>query len=251
MRKEDFLRILEQSLLDLNEADRIEALQYYIDYFEDAGVSSEEDVTLNFGNPEKIASRIKIELSEEHSEYSEQGFEDVRFQNNARTMLGPVKREVSDNVLEEKEEIQESIVKSQKKEEKIIDLQREDEDKKVMSTGKIISIVALLLLTSPVWITIAAAGFALILSIILLFVAIGLGGMFAGPMLIYHGINELIYTPELGMISMGFGSLAIAVGILAVLALIWTYMKVTPPLVRAIKKGFYNIKSNIKKEATA
>lgn len=251
MRKDDFLRILEQSLLDLNEADRIEALQYYIDYFEDAGVSSEEDVTLNFGNPEKIAARIKIELSEEHSEYSEQGFEDVRFQNNARTMLGPVKREVSDNVFEEKEEIQESIVKSQKKEEKIIDLQREDENKKVMSTGKIISIVALLLLTSPVWITIAAAGFALILSIILLFVAIGLGGMFAGPLLIYNGINKFIYAPELGLISMGVGSLAIAVGILAILTLIWTGVKVTPPLVKAIKKGFYDIKRYIKRDVAA
>ena len=38
MRKQEFLDSLEQLLWDLKEEDRREAMQYYIDYFEDAGI---------------------------------------------------------------------------------------------------------------------------------------------------------------------------------------------------------------------
>lgn len=65
MNKEGFMSSLEGLLADIPEAEREEALQYYNDYFEDAGWENEESVIRSLGSPKKIAENIKAELKGE------------------------------------------------------------------------------------------------------------------------------------------------------------------------------------------
>lgn len=65
MNKEGFMSSLEGLLADIPTAEREEALQYYNDYFEDAGWENEESVIRSLGSPRKIAENIKAELKGE------------------------------------------------------------------------------------------------------------------------------------------------------------------------------------------
>ncbi len=59
MTKYEFLGDLSRLLSDLSEEERNEALQYYEDYFADAGRDQEQDVIRELESPEKIAAKIR------------------------------------------------------------------------------------------------------------------------------------------------------------------------------------------------
>lgn len=220
MTKHDFLTALEQLLWDMDENDRTEAIEYYKDYFLDGEVSEEEDVTLRVGSPEKVAARIKVEFTEEHSEYSEQGFEDIRFEERFRTMPEVRKMDGYGEAFENKQE------KSEKK-----------------TVIKTLGMMVLLLCSLPIILPIGIGvillaagivlgGISLILSLVFgglssLF-ALGLGGTVIGVLLMINGILHLASFPASGLITLGLGGILIAVGILSVLAMIWLIRKAFP-----------------------
>lgn len=76
MGKEEFLRELEFLLMDLPEEERQEALQYYQDYFEDAGPQREQEIAVQLGSPAKVAAELKGSLAgqEDGGEFSERGY---------------------------------------------------------------------------------------------------------------------------------------------------------------------------------
>lgn len=81
MYKVDFLKELENLLQDISREERESALQYYEDYFEDAGPDREEQVIAELGSPERVAAIIKEELSGNRNEandgeYTENGYID-------------------------------------------------------------------------------------------------------------------------------------------------------------------------------
>ena len=62
MNRIDFMRQLESLLQNISLAEREEALQYYNDYFNDAGPECEQDVIEALGNPMRVAETIKKEI---------------------------------------------------------------------------------------------------------------------------------------------------------------------------------------------
>lgn len=86
MKKEEFLQKLEYLLQDIPEVEKRDALDYYRDYLEEAGTERESDVLKEFGSPERIAAMIRTDLMggmKEAGEFTDQGFEDSRFEKNA------------------------------------------------------------------------------------------------------------------------------------------------------------------------
>lgn len=59
MTKYEFLGDLSRLLSDLSEEERGEALQYYEDYFADAGRDQEQAVIMELESPEKVAAKIR------------------------------------------------------------------------------------------------------------------------------------------------------------------------------------------------
>lgn len=62
MNRAEFMRQLESLLQNISPAEREEALQYYSDYFDDAGEENEQRVIEALGNPAKVAENIKRDL---------------------------------------------------------------------------------------------------------------------------------------------------------------------------------------------
>ena len=62
MKRDDFINELERLLMDIPEGDRIDAIEYYYDYFDEAGVENEQKVIRELGSPERVAQTIKENL---------------------------------------------------------------------------------------------------------------------------------------------------------------------------------------------
>lgn len=62
MNKVEFMRQLERLLQNISEQERKEALQYYGDYFDDAGPENEQAVLEALGNPARVAENIRRDL---------------------------------------------------------------------------------------------------------------------------------------------------------------------------------------------
>ncbi|MBE5872139.1 MAG: DUF1700 domain-containing protein [Lachnospiraceae bacterium] len=63
MNKEQFIQRLDELLRDISESERLEAIAYYREYFEDAGEEKEEEVIRELGSPEEVAHNIREELA--------------------------------------------------------------------------------------------------------------------------------------------------------------------------------------------
>lgn len=76
MNRAEFMSRLAELLKDVAPAEREEAIQYYNDYFDDAGKENESGVIASLGTPEELARSIKAGLSDGGSsgEFTEAGF---------------------------------------------------------------------------------------------------------------------------------------------------------------------------------
>ena len=67
MNRTEFMQQLESLLHDIPESDRIDALTYYNDYFDEAGSDREAEVIRELGSPGKVAAIIKADLGAEET----------------------------------------------------------------------------------------------------------------------------------------------------------------------------------------
>ena len=76
MNRAEFMRRLTELLGDVAPTEREEAIQYYNDYFDDAGEENESGVIASLGTPEELARTIKAGLNDggNSGEFTESGF---------------------------------------------------------------------------------------------------------------------------------------------------------------------------------
>ena len=75
MDKREFLDRLQMQLADLTSDERREALEYYEEYFADAGEENEADVLISLGSPEQVAEQIKAGLHKaDEGMFTENGY---------------------------------------------------------------------------------------------------------------------------------------------------------------------------------
>ena len=76
MSRWEFMRQLEELLSDISPSEREEALQYYNDYFNDAGKENEQEVIKALGSPGQVAQIVKDGLGDNtgEGEFTENGF---------------------------------------------------------------------------------------------------------------------------------------------------------------------------------
>ena len=82
MSRWEFMRQLEELLSDISPNEREEALQYYNDYFNDAGRENEQEVIKALGSPKQVAKIVRDGLSENENlgEFTESGFKSSSMQ---------------------------------------------------------------------------------------------------------------------------------------------------------------------------
>ena len=200
MNRVEFMRQLESLLWDLSESDRLDAIAYYNDYFDEAGVENEERVLKELRSPERVAAMIKADLNtngNEQAEYTEQGYSDGRQGVNPNT----------------------PVTRKQKK------------------TLPVALIIVLLVFAAPVLLGVGGGLLGGILGLagaLIGLVAGGIGMLVGGVVSLVSGVIKLVFSPLKGLVLIGTGSLITALGLLFVVFLVLCIFKWMPKLFRKI-----------------
>ena len=207
MNREEFMRQLESLLQDLPVIEREKAIQYYNEYFEDAGPENEKSVIEALGNPARVAENVKNNTDHRALiPYSaDSGARDEAQEQSA--WKSENLNSAAQNGTTQNGAAQPQTVTEQQKE--------------GMSTGMIVLIILLCILASPVILGVASAGigtaagliagwFGLIIgfgitAVVLLLVLIGL---------VIAGMISLFHNPFVGMGLIGAGLICGGVGLL-------------------------------------
>ncbi|MBS6397612.1 MAG: DUF1700 domain-containing protein [Clostridiales bacterium] len=207
MSRAEFMERLEKLLRDIPDSEREEALQYYEDYFEDAGKENEEAVLAELGSPEQVAEKLKAGLSDPEEE-------------NTRTGLV--------NITDVQAESEEPKKMPPKKE---------------TNFWKVLAVILLVILAAPIGIPLAFAGLLVlaglvmgILALVFGFVIAGFAILFSGVIGITAGIARMFVSFPWGIATAGMGCLLLAFGILATMLTVWLCIKIVPWLIRSVVK---------------
>ena len=224
MNRIDFMKQLESLLQNVSQTEREEALQYYNDYFDDAGPENEKEVIEALGNPARVAENIKRDL----------------------TGSGEVKAKASDRALVEYEKTQSTTQSKSKEEGK--------SGKTELPTWVIVLLVILLVFASPailgagagvlgVLAGVAATWFGVIfgfgVAAIVLFIVM--------LVLIVLGIVCIFIDPLVGVSLVGGGLLCGGIGLLFLMLTVAMGGIATPAVCKGIA-GLFKRKSAEGKE---
>ena len=219
MNRIDFMRRLELLLSDLPENERREAIQYYNDYLNDAGVENEEEVLEALGTPEELAKSIRDGLregEEDRGEFSEKGY---------RQETEGKENEVISGKRAERKEGKKDYGRRY----------RPDGKKKGMSGGTVALIVILCVLASPILLPLA---FALVLvlvilaavfiPLILVFLVVGVVCIVAGVIAFFESLADLFQFPASAVMGIGMSLITVGIGILLTMLLVFLLAKIFP-----------------------
>lgn len=223
MSRVEFMNQLKNLLWDIPEGEREEALNYYEDYFDDAGTENEAQVIAALVSPEKVAAIIKDGLKEdtkEYGEYSETGY--AGYGNYPKDEVGyyeqPKKKSFTDRI--------------------------QGLGTSGMILVLILAIFALPIL-GPLGIGIISAAFGIFVAaatVLSVLAIVGITLIVAGACVFAAAIGCFVVTPAVSVILFGLALLLIGVGILVTLLGIWVLKKVIPPIicwfVRLVRKPF-------------
>lgn len=212
MNREEYLRLLAIALKDIPQAEKEEALQYYNDYFDDAGIENEQDVINSLGSPAKLAESIQREFTD-----GEGKFENYR--NNAQSYNPYVQP-----------------------------YQETGKKKNKLSGGVIALIVVLCILASPLLLALAVVAISVIIAIFAVFFALIMVLLAVVLTLICVGIACVAVALALGLSSpfsaallIGICIASVGVCIFLVMAIVWLFGVALPWLVKGIGKLFKKI----------
>lgn len=206
MNRVEFMETLSRLLQDIPEEDRIDALKYYNDYFDDAGSENEQNVIEELESPEKVAMKIK-------SDREDTGTTEEFEKNN---------KAYQDNVSYE---------------------YQEDQANKPWTNKwlKLAMIIAIVVIGFPIVIPLGAGLLALIAGIVItvfcLFAAIVIGFaavVMVGVVLLAAGIGCLFANPGVGLAVLGAGLIVIVIGVIGTVVGVRLCIIVFPGIVRGI-----------------
>ena len=209
MKREEFLKQLEQLLDGISEEEKADALAFYRSYFEDAGEENEESVIAELESPEKVAQSIKknLGMEKENGSYGMPADQNPEWDKNDDDMF----------------------VKS-------------EETPKEKKGGWSAAAIVLVVLTSPLWLTLLLVVASLLLAVVatlfgiaVAVVAVMASLVFAGFLLIGFGFSTLFTGGvAVGLGLTGAGFLVLGLGILAVLLVVWVFGVFLPWAVRGM-----------------
>ncbi len=211
MNRQEFMTQLERLLWDISENDRQDAIAYYNDYFDEAGVENEAKVTAELGSPGKVAAIIKADLNSsgnEWAEYTENGYKDNRMNQGENPIS---KREVG--------------YKEPKGRVKI----------------PLVLVIILLIFALPLLLGVGGGLIGLVFGIFgamigVIAAVVGgcVSGFVGGIAGLAYGIAKVLFNPTQGLLYIGIGSLALAMGVFLALLILWSIGKWIPALLRIV-----------------
>ena len=251
MKRDDFINELERLLMDIPEGDRIDAIEYYYDYFDEAGIENEQKVIRELGSPERVAQTIKENLGvsgyDESRHYSKRReYSEPRDYSEPGNYSEPENYSEPGNYDEPRDyDKTTSDTETSKRESERAGTCDEPDAHSNTSKTSWILIAIIAVLTFPLWIGVVAGLFGAVVGIIggLFGLVAGLFGAAFG--LIIGGIacaiailfRAAVVGPAEVLVTIGVSALLIAVGLLLAMLFVLLVGKWIPSWIRAIVKG--------------
>lgn len=216
MNRTDFMNQLESLLQNISPAEREEAIQYYNEYFNDAGVENEQSVIEALGNPAKVAENIKRDL------YGS-GYGEAVFEKNI-----PNDKAIVEYQQPSQENTAETQVGTEVKKNKL-------------STGMIVLIVVLCILASPIILSVGSGLLGALVGIVAAWFALIVGfGVATVALLIVMcvlavvGVMCMFSDVLVGIAMLGAGLLCGGIGLLFLMLTVAMAGIATPAICRGI-----------------
>ncbi|MDE7232608.1 MAG: DUF1700 domain-containing protein [Lachnospiraceae bacterium] len=247
MNRAEFMSRLASLLQDVPLAEREEALQYYNDYFDDAGEDNEESTIASLGSPEELAKSIKAGLADggNAGEFTESGFYSYE-QRDKNQVMSTEQMQNADQAGGQTRQggsygPQGNAGGNGYGTTPNAGNQKPKED---MSGGKIALIILLAVLLSPVWIGVLGGifgGFVGLLGgalgIFVAFLVVGVVLTVVGAALFVTGIVAIFGAPLGGLCLMGGGLIMVAVG----LVFDWLTVVIVGVAIPALVRGIVSL----------
>ena len=198
MNRKEFIDKLDYLLQDIEDIEREEALQYYEDYFDEAGSENESQVIKDLGSPERVAAIIKAGLENQFDqdiEYSEKGMDNANYK-------------------EVREVIEAEVIDKEKKENHF----KGNPDRNRILI--ILIIIGIIFLALPI----GGGLFGVCIGVIAALFALGIGVLTGGVVCLVGAVACLVKgavilasTPGMGLIILAtvFGLIALSIGFFA------------------------------------
>lgn len=213
MNRTEFMTQLAALLQDIPVEERREAMQYYNDYFDDAGLENEQKVIDELESPKKVAANIKADMKDnakDRGEFTENGYSDPQFQ-------------------------QKEMPAGQ------YEYQRNTEPPRTNNVLKILMIIAVIVIGVPIVfplaITVLATVFACLAAafgIFLALVGVAVALVIVGVTLAVTGITLLIPHLAVGLGLLGTGLILTVIGVIGTVAAVRVCIIVFPGICRGI-----------------
>lgn len=217
MNRIEFMTELAALLQDISVEERVEAMQYYNDYFDDAGTENEEEIVKELESPAKVAAEVKAGLKsqdEDAFEYRETGYADTRFERHNT----PASRYMDDS----------GNAAGQT-------------PPRTNNTLKIILIILIILVGAPivipvgiavisVMVAIAIAAFAIFAMLVICSIVL----VIAGVSVFCAGVMCLVPEIAIGLALVGTGLILTVIGVIATVASVRLCLIVFPGMIRGM-----------------
>ena len=230
MIRKEFLKELEDLLQDMDVNDREDALAYYRDYMDEAGILDDDQLDSLFEHPEKIAMSIRASLNDQqdmHIESDETGFKNsyVESTSNVPGIYG------ENNEQEKKDDVNNDKVEHEKKTDRV----------KTPKLGKILLIIILGFLAAPLILGIGGIAFGLLAAVFatVLGIIVGIAGasvacVVGGIVLAVMGVIALVTSLTKGIFMLGVALLMIAAGIIFTMLTGLVFKRILPGLIQGV-----------------
>jgi uncharacterized membrane protein len=248
MDRERFMKELALLLWDVDAEERQEALNYYEDYFDDAGEENEERVISDLKSPAQVAITIRAGIEEKKSddfaEFTEHGYQDKRFKDNSFSISAAAPKESTDygsgneaHYINENKSIKAKFGKR-------------------FSPGVLALIIFLCILASPmiaglfgVAIGLAAAAVSLLLAMAILLIVVPVILIIAGIICIVYGVIRIVSDPLTGFAILGIAAFFMGIGLLLLYLGILFFGRALPSMLKGTSSGIKTLFGKKKKEA--
>ena len=232
MNRMEFMAELERLLADMPEEERQAAVQYYADYFADAGEANEADVIRELGSPAKVAESIKAdyygtefnESDYEHKDYMEkygQRSSDGSAGSQAGSRAGSAQNGSGNG--------SGSATGGTK-----------TSRPWTSNTLKLILVIAIAIVLWPVTLGIALTVFGIVVAVVCFFAVLVIAAvsiMIAGGVTVVVGLVAAIAVPPAALVTAGIGILLFVLGVIATVGSVKLCIVVYPAMLR----GFVNL----------
>lgn len=250
MNRFQFMRQLEMLLSDVTPSERSEALQFYNDYFDDAGAENEQEVIKALGSPARVAATIKADLSGNGTgEFTENGYRDFENRGQEVAAYGENQSKQSENPYGSRANGEnpygngtgggnpygsaagENPYSGSNPYEKA--------EKRTMSGGTIALIVIICIFAAPILLPVAitimallVAAIAVLIALVIAAAALAFAFIITGVVLFAAGIMKIVVSPFGGICIAGTGLVCAGLGVIVSLITIWIFAAVIPAVFR-------------------